>query len=86
MEKQTNKQLKRQKKRQFKQQKKQNRQNTINEIRNLLDQKELSLDSSKVENQVALDEIWQTLKNLERLSNKALKNKLEELQNEISKL
>ena len=77
--KQTNKQLKRFKKRKFKQQKKENRQNTIKTIRDLLDQKELNLDSSKIENQIALDEIWQTLKTLDKLSNKDLKTKLEEL-------
>jgi hypothetical protein len=77
--KQTNKQLKRQKKREFKAIKKQEKEQLKKEIKQFLDQKEMSLDSSKIENQVALDEIWQTLKVLDKMSNKDLKNKLEEL-------
>jgi len=83
--KQTPKQLKRQKKRQFKQQKKENRQQMIKEIRKLLDKKELSLDSSKIENQIELDEIWQTLKKLNQLSNRDLKELRERLETEINK-
>ena len=76
--KQTTKQLKRLKKREFKQQKKANRIELQQEIKQLLDQKEANTDNTP-ENQEALEEIWNILKNLEKLSNKDLKTKLEEL-------
>jgi outer membrane PBP1 activator LpoA protein len=80
--KQTNKQLKRQKKKLYKQQKKIDRQQTIKDIRSLLDQKEKFIDNT-TENQIVLDEIWQTLKKLDKMSNKDLKKLREGLENEI---
>ena len=64
---QTPKQLKRQKKREFKQQKKQKTEQLRKEIRNYLDQKEANLENTK-ENQTQLEEIWDTLKELDKMT------------------
>ena len=79
--KQTPKQLKRQRKRQFKQQKKQKTEQLRKEIRTFLDQKEANLENTK-ENQTQLEEIWDTLKTLDKISNKELQLLKEKLTKE----
>ena len=79
--KQTSKQLKRQKKREFKAIKKEKANQLRKEIRTFLDQKEANLENTK-ENQEALQEIWDTLKDLDKISNKELQLLKEKLTKE----
>ena len=79
--KQTPKQLKRQKKREFKAIKKEKANQLRKEIRTFLDQKEANLENTK-ENQEALQEIWDTLKDLDKISNKELQLLKEKLTKE----